>query len=91
MSELDNRFVQTYQQQKINYFMLLMQEGEDLNYIWKVENDEATLIYYIGNKRNIKVPRMIGGYPVKYIEATCYNELDFIQSVTIPEGVLTID
>ena len=87
-----NNFGWTYQQEKIRFFMLLEEEVEDTDYIWTLDsNNDVTLIYYIGDKRNVKVPTMMEGNPVKYISAVCYNGLDFIQSVTIPEGVITID
>ena len=82
----------TYQQEKIRYFMLLKQEGENTDYIWTLDsNNDVTLIYYTGQRTSIKVPTMMEGHPVKYISAICYAGLNFIQSVTIPEGVITID
>lgn len=82
----------TYQQEKIRYFMLLKQEGEDTDYIWTLDgNNDVTLIYYTGRRTSIKVPTMMEGHPVKYISSICYDGLNFIQSVTIPEGVITID
>ena len=87
----DNDYVNSYQQQKINYFLLLRGEAFDTAYIWTVNsNQEATLLYYIGNKQVIKVPPKIGGYDVKYIAPTCYNGLNFIKSISIPEGVIAI-
>lgn len=92
MYTVDNDFLHTYQQQKINYFLLLRDVGEDTDYIWTVDsNNDATLIYYVGNKRSIKVPTTIGGYPVKYIAPTCYADLDFVTSAVIPEGVTEIN
>lgn len=87
----DNRFVSTYQQQKIIYFLSMGNEGEDTNYIWSVDgNGDATLIYYTGQKTVIKVPKMIGGHPVKYIASTCYNNRDFITSVIVHDGIVSI-
>lgn len=88
----DNRFVNTYQQQKIIYFLLLGNtEEEDTNYIWFADgNGDATLVYYTGQKQVIKVPRMIGGHPVKYIAPTCYNNKDFITTVIAHDGIISI-
>ena len=89
---IDNRFVHTYQQQKINYFLLLKDIGEDTNYLWFVDgNGDAVLYHYEGDRSVIKVPTMIGGYPVKYIAPTCYVNMDFITSVIIPDGIIAID
>ena len=87
----DNRYLDTYQQQKINYFLLLNEKAPDLDYIWSVDsNNEVTLIYYYGHKSVVKVPSMVENYPVKYISPVCYDGLTFITSVIIPEGVTVI-
>jgi hypothetical protein len=87
----DNRFVNTYQQQKIIYFMLLKEDAEDTNYIWFADgNGDATLVYYTGNKQVIKVPKMISGHPVKYIAPTCYNNKDFITSIVVHNDIVSI-
>lgn len=91
IDNIHNNFGWTYQQEKIRYFMLLISEGEDTDYVWSIDaNNDVTLIYYTGQRSNIIVPTMMEGNPVKYISAICYDGLDFIQSVTIPEGVTTI-
>ena len=88
----DNRFVSTYQQQKIIYFLSMKNEGKDTNYIWSADgNGDATLIYYTGQRRVIKVPTMIDGHPVKYIASTCYNNRDSIISVIMPDGIVSIE
>ena len=92
MPEIHDNFAWTYQQEKIRYFRLLNDEAEDTAYIWFADsNGDATLIYYTGDKRNIKVPTMIGGHPVKYIAPTCYNGLDFITSAIIKDNIVSID
>lgn len=81
----------TYQFAKIQHFLLLM-ESVDTDYIWTVdEQGYATLILYYGTRSKIKVPKRIGGYPVKYIACTCFNYNLNIVSVTIPEGIIAID
>lgn len=86
----DNKFVNTYQQQKIIYFLLLG-EKEDTNYIWFADgNGDATLVYYYGNKSVIRVPKKIGGHPVKYIAPTCYNNKNFITTIIVHSGIITI-
>ena len=85
----------SYQIYKLTKFMLLRSGAvEDKNYIWTYNsNNEATLIYYLGDNTNIKVPTHIGDhdeYVVKYIAATCYNYNTNLLSVTIPEGIVSI-
>lgn len=82
----------TYQLQKIKNFMLLIeQEIEDTNYIWSLdENDDVTLLFYLGQYSNIKVPKQIEGHPVKYIAPSCYNYNTRLISVNIPDGIITI-
>lgn len=82
----------TYQLQKIKNFMLLIeQEIEDTNYIWSLdENDDVTLLFYLGQYSNIKVPTQIEGHPVKYIAPSCYNYNTRLISVNIPDGIISI-
>ena len=85
----------SYQTYKLTKFMLLRSGAvEDTNYIYTVDtNNDATLIYYLGDNTNIKVPTRIGDnneYTVKYIAATCYNYNNTLLSVTIPEGIVSI-
>lgn len=82
----------TYQLQKIRNFLLLIStEVEDTNYVWTLdENNDVTLIYYLGKYPNIKVPTVIDGHPVKYIAPTCYNYNELLLSVNIPEGIISI-
>ena len=92
MAEIHSNYNWTYQQEKIKYFKLLLSsEEEDTAYIWTTNsNNEAILIYYIGNKTTIKVPRTIGGYPVKYIEPTCYDGLSFIENLIVRDNIISI-
>ena len=82
-----------YQSIKLRYFMLL-RKPINRDYVYTVdENNYATLIYYIGNSRNVKVPTRIGDnneYTVKHIDATCFCFNENIRSVIIPEGIETI-
>lgn len=80
----------TYQQQKINHFLLLKEEGPDINYNWYLDNNEITLLEYLGSKRIVIVPSEIETHPVKYIASSCFTDLDTITSVIIPDGVTAI-
>ena len=80
----------TYQQQKINHFLLLKEEGPDTNYNWYLDNNEITLLEYLGSKRIVIVPSEIETHPVKYIAFSCFTDLDTITSVIIPDGVTAI-
>ena len=82
----------TYMQEKTKFFMMLLSPAKDTNYLYIVdENDYATLIRYLGNNTNIKVPKKIDGYIVKYIASTCYNYMENITSITIPDGIERIE
>lgn len=84
----------TYKKEKLKFFMMLLKATEqvDTNYLYTVdENNYATLIMYRGNNTVIKVPTIIDGYTVKYIAPTCFNYNTNITSITIPEGIETIE
>lgn len=61
----------------------------EADYIYRIENDTAEIIYYIGQSQNPELPTQLEGYPVKLIHATAFNYRDVI-SAYIPEGYETI-
>ena len=83
----------TYQKAKFRMFLnLLYEELEDTDYIWVAdENDEVTLLLYLGTKTAIKVPKKIDEKPVTKIDCTCYTYNTDLISVIIPEGITIIE
>ncbi|MDE5946955.1 MAG: hypothetical protein K2G63_06615 [Oscillospiraceae bacterium] len=59
------------------------------DYIYMAEKDGITLLYYKGDKNNIKIPDEIDGKPVKKIESTCFTDSD-VTDVIIPDSVTEI-
>jgi hypothetical protein len=82
----------TYKKEKLRFFMMLLAEPEDTNYLYEVdENGYVTLIRYLGNNTNVKTPRKIGGHTVKYISPICYSYNTNIRSIKIPNGIEVIE
>ena len=82
-----------YQSIKLRYFMLLRKPINREYVYYTDENNYATLVYYIGRRRDVKVPTRIGDnneYIVKHIAPTCFCYNKNIRSVKIPEGIETI-
>lgn len=82
-----------YEQYKIAMFLYLLSQRipEDTNYIYTVDsNNEATLVLYYGDSTKLRVPTIIDGYPVRHIACTCYNYNTQIETVIIPEGIVSI-
>ncbi len=86
----------SYQARKIRNFLLLINHvREDKDYVYLIDNDEATLLMYYGDGVSIKTPQFIGGennsqYPVKHIAPTCFNYNTTVRSVEISDGVVSI-
>ena len=83
----------TYQQAKFKAFLnLIFSEEVDTNYLYTTNNNEITLLRYLGNRTNIKVPSAINGIPVTKIGCTCFSySNNSITSVLIPEGIVVIE
>lgn len=62
----------------------------DSDYIYIIDNGEATIIYYIGESTYPAVPDTLGGAATKYIEETAFNYRDDIEGVEIPDSVIEI-
>lgn len=60
------------------------------NWEYKVINNIARIAGYNGTSKNVVIPRTLGGYPVQYIYADVFNGNTSIESVTIPEGVISV-
>ena len=60
------------------------------DYIYTIENGEATIIYYIGQSIRPMIPTTLGGSPVKNIAATAFNYRNDVYIVYVPHGVTVI-
>lgn len=60
------------------------------DYIYYVENNQATICMYIGDSTYPAVPDKLGGYTVTRIVETAFNYRDDIEGVEIPESVVEI-
>lgn len=78
-------------------YELLIKLGADeditsLLYIWEVNNEEVTLIKYIGQGFTVlTVPETIHDYPVKILGSELYMNNEEITRVTIPNGPSVIE
>lgn len=61
----------------------------ETDYHYIIENDEVTILSYIGDDPNPTIPSTIEGLPVTRIEVTAFNYSN-IKSVTIQNGVTEI-
>ena len=68
----------------------LIWPSNDVSYYFTVENNNANLLYYYGNKSTIKMGQQIDGYDIKIISDTCHS-YDEITSIKIPDGVTEIE
>ena len=65
----------------------------ELDFLYDVDEEYGyiTLVKYITTGYPaIRLPATIEGYPVKYIESTCFTDNDEVTDVIIPEGVIQI-
>ena len=61
------------------------------DYIYKIENDEVTIVEYNGTDENVIIPNKIKGAPVVTIGRDAFERCDSIKSLTIPDSVVKID
>lgn len=61
------------------------------DYIWEVINDEAYIIYYIGNIPNPSVPSTLDGHTVVALYTTAFNGRSDITAVELPSSVRIIE
>ena len=60
------------------------------DYIYEIEEGEATVTGYSGDEVNIEIPEKLGGAPVKTIGDTAFTNNSDIETVYIPDGVEAI-
>lgn len=60
------------------------------DFIYRIENDEAHIIYYIGEATRIVVPNRLEGYPVVSLEETSFNYSQ-VEYVKLPDTLISIN
>ena len=60
------------------------------DYEYTITDDEATITRYLGHAEDVTVPSTLGGYPVTAIGREAFRGRA-IQSITLPDGILSID
>ncbi len=59
-------------------------------FLYTVENNEATVTKYTGSSADVTVPEMLGGYPVVAIGEEAFYSNTALKRITIPNGVRSI-
>ena len=55
-----------------------------------IVDNSARINAYTGTASNVEIPSELGGYPVEYIFAGVFENNNSIESVIIPEGVVSV-
>lgn len=63
----------------------------DNGFEYAIESNGITITDYVGNQREVIIPSVIDGYPVKKISHSSFAYCDYITSVTIPDSVTIIE
>ncbi len=71
-------------------FAFAAEEYTEGNFIYTVENGEATIIRYAGHDKVVVIPDTLGGYPVTTIGDRAFYYFRSITEITIPDSVTTI-
>jgi len=74
----------------VNNGILPYQETTEYDYIYKVVNNESSIILYKGTAYKPIIPNTLGGSPVTTIYATAFNE-SYVTGVQIPSTVTLIE
>ena len=69
---------------------LVYDPTDEGNYIWIVDNDEATIIYFLGGTQHPRIPDTLDGYPVVAIAATAFNYSD-VDRVAMSNNITIVD
>ena len=70
--------------------LILCLAGAAAEELYELE-DKGTLISYSGNAADVTVPSEVNGEPVRALGDALYYGHEEIASLTIPEGVISID
>lgn len=63
----------------------------DSSFEYHIEDDEVTILGFMGTETEVVIPPVIEGYPVTTIGEYAFIACNDIWSITIPVGVTTID
>ena len=58
-----------------------------LDFQYRIQDDYAVIMRYIGNKTDVVIPEKLDNYPVKVIESESFYQHVNIEKVTIPESI----
>ena len=69
--------------------------GEEIftecNYKYEINDNNITLLKYVGNEKNITIPNKINGMNVNRIGSYCFYENNSIQNINVPNSITQID
>ena len=65
--------------------------ADDTDFIYLIQNDEVTILSYIGSATRVAVPRRIQNKPVTVIAATAFSYNPSLEYVKLPNTVRTIE
>lgn len=65
--------------------------AEYQNYIYEENNNGITITKYKGNEKNLTIPKTINGKQVTTIGSGAFAECNSLSSVTVPDGVTSIE
>ena len=74
-----------------NYEDIMSEYTSEKSFKYTIENDQVTIIKFIGDQTNVSIPPTIEGKPVIKIDSGAFNYCRNLVSVTIPENVSEID
>ena len=68
--------------------ILTATEGD---YEYEIINDKARIIKYNGSDVTVEIPSTLGGYPVTHIGKDAFWQYSFLESVSLPSGLTSIE
>ncbi len=65
-------------------------EPDTSDYVYEILDSQVMITDYIGTDEDIIIPNTLGGYPVTAIGTDAFSDCLSLNSVTIPDGVISI-
>lgn len=75
--------------QKLMLKYMMLNSSFPFDFIYLSE-DTVNLLLYIGESKNVKVPKKYDGTPIVEINSTCFAANDDIEKVKIANGITAI-
>jgi len=63
----------------------------EADFEYEEQDDQMKIIKYIGKEKNLKIPETIQGKEVAIIGAQAFANLSFLESIIVPENIVTIN